>query len=449
MMQKLSTEAVICGAGSAGLAAAYYLSQLGLSNIILIDKHDPLSQTSSKSGENYRTWWPNETMVGFMSRSIDLMDDIAAATQNEIGVDRKGYLYISENASLDFLDNYKDLDVGESRIHEGSSNYQYTEADLALDGSDILIGNRLIKEHFPHLSDKIELAVHARKAGSLSAQQLGMYHLSQAKAKGLQHIQAELTAVHSANNSITGVSINSTDGEVDIDCNIFINAAGPFINKIAALFDENLPIKNVFQQKIAFRDYEAVLPRKMPFTIYLDQQKLEWSQEDHDLLSTEPDYAWFFDNFQGGLHIKPEGGDGSILVKLGWAFNQSDEAEPQWDKRCLEEFPELVSRGASRFIPEMKRYIGKLPKPILHYGGYYTKTEENMPLIGPMNTKGAYVVGALSGFGTMACCAAGELVALQALQKELPSYAKALAPSRYDDIDFLEHLRLTANNGEL
>ena len=448
-MQKLSTQAVICGAGSAGLATAYYLSKLGLSDIILIDKNDPLSQTSAKSGENYRTWWPNETMVGFMSRSIELMDDIAAATENDIALDRKGYLYVSENASLDFLDNYRDLEVGEVRIHEGvGSSYTYSEADPSLDGADILVGNDLIKKHFPHFSDKIELATHARKAGSLSAQQLGIYHLNQAKAKGLKHIQADLTAVHTSGDSITGVRVHAADGDIDIDCNIFINAAGPFANQVADYFGESLPIKNVFQQKIAFRDYEAVLPRKMPFTIYIDRQKLEWSQEDYDILSSEADYAWFFDSFQGGLHIKPEGGNGSILVKLGWAFNQTEEA-PQWDKRCLEEFPELVSRGASRFIPEMKRYIGKLPKPILHYGGYYNKTEENMPLIGEMKTKGAYVVSALSGFGTMACCAAGELVALHVVKQDLPSYAKALSPSRYDDVEFLEYLRSTANDGEL
>ena len=448
-MQTLSADAVICGAGSAGLAAAYYLSQQGLTNIVLVDKNEPLSQTSSKSGENYRTWWPNETMVGFVSRSIDLMDEIVERSGNAIQLDRRGYLYVSEKQTLDSLDVYKSLDVGGMRVHEQvGSSYSPFQEDTNLNGADILLGNEVIKHYFPHLSENITLAIHARRAGSLSAQQLGMYHLEEAKAKGLKHLNAELVDVLQDNEGVSGVKLKTTDGNIIIESRILVNAAGPFVNEIAAMLGENLPIKNVFQQKIAFRDHEQVLDRKMPFTIYIDEQELNWSEEDKALLADEPSYDWFLNNFQGGLHIKPEGGMGSILVKLGWAFNHESE-EPQWDKRSLEEFPDLVIRGASRFVPELERYIGKLPKPILHYGGYYTKTEENMPLIGPMKTKGAFVLGALSGFGTMACCGAGELVAQHVLDGELPNYAQALAPSRYDDLELLEHLRATALNGEL
>ena len=48
------------------------------------------------------------------------------------------------------------------------------------------------------------------------------------------------------------------------------------------------------------------------------------------------------------------------------------------------------------------------PDALRHYGGYYTMTDENWPLIGPMGTDGAYIVGALSGFGSMSACAAGQ-----------------------------------------
>jgi len=38
---------------------------------------------------------------------------------------------------------------------------------------------------------------------------------------------------------------------------------------------------------------------------------------------------------------------------------------------------------------------------MVYYGGFYTMTEENWPLIGPMEVDDVFVVGALSGFGTM------------------------------------------------
>ncbi|MCP4363638.1 MAG: FAD-binding oxidoreductase, partial [Chloroflexi bacterium] len=52
-------DVVICGAGSIGVAAAYYLAKRqGITNVLLVDQQPPLSQTSAKSGENYRNWWP-------------------------------------------------------------------------------------------------------------------------------------------------------------------------------------------------------------------------------------------------------------------------------------------------------------------------------------------------------------------------------------------------------
>lgn len=89
-----TAEVVICGAGIAGVATAYFLAvEHKAANILLIDKHAPLSQTTAKSGENYRNWWPTATMVQFVNRSIDLMEELAEATQNSFQIKRRGYLY--------------------------------------------------------------------------------------------------------------------------------------------------------------------------------------------------------------------------------------------------------------------------------------------------------------------------------------------------------------------
>ena len=52
---------VICGSGIAGVATAYYLLQERKDiKVILIDKNQPLSFTTSKSGENFRDYWPQK-----------------------------------------------------------------------------------------------------------------------------------------------------------------------------------------------------------------------------------------------------------------------------------------------------------------------------------------------------------------------------------------------------
>lgn len=66
-------------------------------------------------------------------------------------------------------------------------------------------------------------------------------------------------------------------------------------------------------------------------------------------------------------------------------------------------------------------------------GGYYTMTEENWPLIGPMRTPGAFIAGALSGFGSMAACATGRLRAAWLNGSPLPDCARALSSERCTD----------------
>ena len=71
---------VICGAGIAGIAAAYYLTRdHGARDIVLVDEGAPLSLTSDKSTEAYRNWWPgpDTAMTAFMNRSLDHIEAIA------------------------------------------------------------------------------------------------------------------------------------------------------------------------------------------------------------------------------------------------------------------------------------------------------------------------------------------------------------------------------------
>ena len=51
------TDVAVVGAGSIGIAVAYYIKQQqpGL-NVTLIDSEQPMSLTSAASGENYRNW---------------------------------------------------------------------------------------------------------------------------------------------------------------------------------------------------------------------------------------------------------------------------------------------------------------------------------------------------------------------------------------------------------
>jgi glycine/D-amino acid oxidase-like deaminating enzyme len=83
-------------------------------------------------------------------------------------------------------------------------------------------------------------------------------------------------------------------------------------------------------------------------------------------------------------------------------------------------------------IPGVAAYFGHGPQAIVD-GGYYCKTRENRPLIGPLPIRGAYVIGALSGFGIMGSQAAADLLAAQITGGSLPDYAPAFMLERYED----------------
>jgi glycine/D-amino acid oxidase-like deaminating enzyme len=92
-MKKLSADVVICGTGIAGVSAAYHLAvKHGVRKVLLVDEQAPLTLTSDKSTEAYRNWWPGpgNTMVRFMNRSIDLLERLAAESDNYFNMNRRG-----------------------------------------------------------------------------------------------------------------------------------------------------------------------------------------------------------------------------------------------------------------------------------------------------------------------------------------------------------------------
>ena len=55
----------------------------------------------------------------------------------------------------------------------------------------------------------------------------------------------------------------------------------------------------------------------------------------------------------------------------------------------------------------------------------------------------------MSGFGTMAACAAGALTAAWVLDAERPDYASSLSLARYEDAKLMADLRAQKSRGML
>jgi glycine/D-amino acid oxidase-like deaminating enzyme len=248
------------------------------------------------------------------------------------------------------------------------------------------------------------------------------------------------------------LDVQAGDSTQQVSAETVINAAGPFVADVAAMLGVELPVTNLFQQKLAFEDTIGAIPRDMPFSIDLDERILNWTDDERDALAEDPELAWLTGPIAGGTHCRPDGGPHGKWVKLGWAYN-SVPSEPQQDlanEPCLDpQFAEIVIRGATALNPALAHYIESPPARRAHYGGYYTMTGENWPLIGPLGPDGAFVIGALSGFGSMAACQAGRMCAAWACGADLPDYAEDLSLARLQKPELLSELRKIAKSSIL
>jgi glycine/D-amino acid oxidase-like deaminating enzyme len=135
------------------------------------------------------------------------------------------------------------------------------------------------------------------------------------------------------------------------------------------------------------------------------------------------------------------------MLLLLWTYH-TERVEPSWPPRFDDYYPEVVVRGVARWVPGFAAYLPLRERPFVD-GGYYTKTRENRPLACPLPITGAFLHGALSGFGLMASSATAELLARHITGDALPEYAPAFDLRRYDDPDYLRSLQLWGDGGQL
>ncbi len=438
-----SEKIIICGAGIAGLSTAYMLAtKHGYEDILVIDERAPMSLTSDKSTECYRNWWPGpgDAMVKMMNRSIELIQEIAVESGNVFHLNRRGYLYcVTDRANIDhliaFAKEASQLGAGELRIHRNlETDYKPAEPEgfeNIASGADLFLDKSLIQKYFSYLSKETVAVLHVRNAGWLSAQQLGTYLLEQVKISGGSFKSGRIVEVLQKDGQVTGVTLAS--GE-EIKGNVFINAAGPMLKDVGDLLGIDIPVTNELHLKASINDSHEAVDRTAPMVILAESQTLTWTDDEIEWLIEDEETKYLTESLPSGAHLRPEGGLDATSLLLLWDIHDK-EVEAVFPPELDPMYPEMALRGISTLVPGLKNYIEKLPKPFID-GGYYTKTKENRPLACPLEVKGAYVIGAMAGYGIMAAAGLAEIVAASISENELPAYADAFSLDRYQDENY-------------
>jgi len=458
-MSSNTAEVVICGAGIAGIAAAYHLAvRRGVRGIVLIDERPPLSLTSDKSTECYRNWWPGpgDDMVALMNRSIDLLEELARESGNAFRMNRRGYLFATADPAQVpvFVERAREAEsrgVGPARVHRsGSSDYRPAPAD-GFEGQpigvDVIIDPMLARRHFPYLTTDTLAVLHARRCGWFSGHELGMYLLERAREAGVRLLEGRVERIDTTGGRVRAVRVKARGGDTTIGTPRFVDAAGPFFAPVARLLGVEVPVFCERHAKVAFNDALGAIPRSAPMTIWTDPVTLPWSDEERRELAASAEHKRLVEEFPAGVHGRPEGGGDSPVVLLIWTYD-IEPVQPAFPIAFEASYGEICLRGMSRMVPAMAGYLSRLPRVVVD-GGYYTKTRENRFLAGPLPLEGAYALGALSGYGLMASNGAADLLADHISGRPLPAYAPAFLLSRYDDPAYRERLEQWGDSGQL
>jgi glycine/D-amino acid oxidase-like deaminating enzyme len=372
-------------------------------------------------------------MVGIMNRSIDLLEEMAEESANIFSLKRPGYLYVTaDQATLDEMARQAKetsrMGGGDVRRHPGSKPYGDAE-----DGVDLL-GPDELHEHHPWITHNAVGALQVRRAGYFSAQQLGAWMLDEARAHGAELTSAEVTDIGLEAGRVTGVTLD--DGS-RIDADHVVIAAGPMAQEVASLAELDLPLFSELHLKVAFRDHLRVIPRDAGMFIWSDPQRLDWPDDVRSELEAmgRSDVTGKMPVF---CHGRPEGGPDSPYFVGLWEYN-SQIIQPTWPLPVDDLYAEVVMKGLTTMVPGLAPYLVGLPEHAVD-GGYYTKTRENRPLIGPCGPEGLSVVCGFSGFGVMVAAGAGDLAARHISGTALPSYSSDFLLSRYERPEYLAEI---------
>lgn len=455
-MSKMSPQIVICGAGMAGISAAYHLVvKHRKKRVLILDEGQPLSLTSNKGTQAYRNWWPgpDDTMVKFINRSIDLIAELAEKTNNHFGLNQRGYLFLTAQDSQ--INNWRKsaqeiskLGAGEFREHSSLDNYLPTLTEnfnKTLSGADLILDPEYLTKLYPFLTKDVKAALHIRRAGWMNSIKLGEWLKEEVERYGGEFLLDKLESVEVINNKL--VSIKLASGKV-LEPESLVLAAGPHLKSVGDMLGLDLPVFNELHGKITFPDAKNVFSANAPLMIWDDELYLPWTDEEKRLWASNTSTNWLLDKFPSGVHLRPKGDSKNLEIMIIWTYEPRIEKDYQPIK-FSPHYGEVLIRAISRMIPEMSSYFDQGSKVYVD-GGYYCKTVENRPLIGPLPISGVYIIGALSGYGIMSSQAAGELLAAHVLDEKLPSYAPMFLLKRYQDPSYQQILKkLQENIGQL
>jgi sarcosine oxidase subunit beta len=93
-------DVVVIGAGIMGLAVAYHLAELGVTNVTVLDKSYLCGGASGRNGGGVRAQWSSEANVRLMQESIRVCREFATKMKINVWFRQGGYLFLARSSKV-------------------------------------------------------------------------------------------------------------------------------------------------------------------------------------------------------------------------------------------------------------------------------------------------------------------------------------------------------------
>ena len=237
-----SAEVVIAGGGAVGSSVAWHLAEVGLTDVVLLERETLGSGSTARSAGGFRTQFGDELNVRIALRSLRELE----AMGEEIDPHRWGYLFLLDRAE----------DVAAFR------------AALAMQQSLGVPSRELTPEEALGLVPQLDLdgvlaATFCELDGYCSPEAVVQWYARGAAERGVRIRQnSPLTGVRIRGGRIDGVE--TPDGP--IATGTVVCTAGAWSAELAALAGVDLPVQGT-PRHMWFTPEDAGLPRELPLTI--------------------------------------------------------------------------------------------------------------------------------------------------------------------------------------
>jgi len=357
----MSTKAVVIGGGLIGLSIARALTERGLTDVLVLERHSLASGGTGKSSGIFRAHYGVPSIAAMAWRSLPVFEELG----DEVGFRQVGYTVI----------------VGEENIEPLKAN---TEMHQGL-GIDVdLIDNSELKRLWPMMEvDDVALASYEPRGGFADATQLALHYGQRARAHGAQIRQnTPVARILTEGDSVIGVELDG--GEV-INADLVIVASGWWSQKLLADLGIDFPIE-AYRSELIIVDAGEPLPN-LPVVsdlVSLQYCRLEGSGQ---FLVGNSDHADFQKKFVDPDHYSNVASEASIMT-----------------------YVEKV----------MHRFPGFPDPSVTHtYAGVYDVPPDWNPVIAPVgNIDGLILCAGFAGHGFKISPAVGDLVADLVLEGE-------------------------------